>query len=215
MSEGKLIRWGGPAAVAGGLAYAAIGLLTVSIYVYEIFQGPVFEAHAFIHAFDAPMFLLLSVGLTGLYLLQKGRFGKAGKAGFFLALAGFALSFVGSVAIIVVGLAVSDEATLGVLDALAHPLPMLLYTVGSLLFGIATYRAGLLPRLAAVMVAVGPFSVFVAFGAGLKEWEPLVPMFITGLGWAWLGYSSLSSRDRETQDKSNAEDEIEAEPALR
>ena len=215
MSEEKLIRWGGPAAAAGGLAYAAIGLLTVSIYVYGVLQGPVFEAHAFIHAFDAPMFLLLSVGLTGLYLLQQGRFGKAGKAGFFLAFAGFALAFVGSVAIIVVGLTVSDEATLGVLDALAHPLPMLLYTVGSLLFGIATYRAGLLPRLAAVMVAVGPFSVFVAFGAGLKEWEPLVPMFMTGLSWAWLGYSSLSARNRETQDKPNAEDEIEAEPALR
>ena len=215
MSEEKLIRWGGPAAVAGGLAYAAMGLLTVSIYVYGIFHGPVFEAHAFIHAFDAPTFLLLTVGLTGLYLLQKGRFGKAGKAGFFLAFAGFALAFLASIAVIVVGLSVSDEATLGVLDVIAHPLPMLLYMLGSLLFGIATYRAGLLPRLAAAMVAVGPLSVFVAFGAGLKEWEPLVPIFITGLGWAWLGYSSLSARNQETQDKPNVEGEIEAEPALR
>jgi hypothetical protein len=60
MSTEKLIRWGGSAAVAGGLTYIAIGLLTVAIYVYKILQGPVFEAHAFIHAFDAPMFLLCS-----------------------------------------------------------------------------------------------------------------------------------------------------------
>lgn len=50
MSREKLIRWGGPAAVAGGLAYVAIGLLTAAIYAYGVLQGPVFEAHAFIHA---------------------------------------------------------------------------------------------------------------------------------------------------------------------
>lgn len=196
MSKEKLIRWGGPAAVAGGLAYVAIGLLTVVIYVYNVLQGPVFEAHAFIHAFDAPMFLLLLAGVTGLYLRQRNRFGKAGKTGFFLTFAGFGLAFVGSIAVIVVGVSVSDEATLGVLDALAHPLPMLLYMIGSLLFGVATYRAGILPRFAAVMVAVGPGLLFATFTVGLKTWEPLVWFFVIGLGWAWLGYALLSEQKK-------------------
>lgn len=210
----KMIRWGGPAAVAGGAAFLVTALMTVAIYVYKVLQGPVFEAHAFIHAFDAPTYLLLVVGLTGLYLLQKGRFGKVGKAGFFLTFLGFGLAFLASIAVIVVGLAVSDGATLGVLDALAHPLPMLLYMVGSLLFGIATYRAGLLPRLAAVMVAIGPVSLFLAFTAGLKEWEPLVPMFTIGLGWAWLGYSALSAREP-ARGEHDAEGDFAAEPAAR
>ncbi len=196
MSREKLVRWGGPAAIMGGLAYVAVALLTVAIYVYEMLRGPVFEAHAFIHAFDAPMFLLLVVGLTGLYLRQRDRLGKAGKAGFLLAFAGFGLAFVASIAVVVVGLTVGDEATLGVLDALAHPLPMLLYTIGSLLFGIATYRAGMLPRPAAAMVAVGPGLLFATFSAGLKTWEPLVPMFMIGLGWAWLGHALLSERKK-------------------
>lgn len=196
MSREKLIRWGGPAAVAGGLAYVAIGLLTAAIYAYGVLQGPVFEAHAFIHAFDAPMFLLLTVGLTGLYLRQRHRFGKMGKAGFFLAFAGFGVAFLASIAVIIVGVSVSDEATLGVLDALAHPLPMLLYMIGSLLFGISTYRAGILPRVAAVMVAVGPGLLFATFTVGLQTWEPLVWFFVVGLGWAWLGYALLSEQKK-------------------
>lgn len=128
------------------------------------------------------MFLLLTVGLTGLYLRQRHRFGKMGKAGFFLAFAGFGIAFLASIAVIIVGVSVSDEATLGVLDALAHPLPMLLYMIGSLLFGISTYRAGILPRVAAVMVAVGPGLLFATFTVGLQTWEPLVWFFMIGLG---------------------------------
>ncbi len=214
MSKEKLIRWGGPAAIMGGLAYAAGGLLFVAIYVYKVLQGPVFEAHAFIHAFDAPMFGLLTVGLTGLYLLQKGRFGKAGKAGFFLAFAGFGLGFLASLAVVVVGLAVGDEATLGVLDALAHPLPMLLYMIGSVLFGVDTYRAGMLPRVAAVMVAVGPASFPAIVMGGSQEWLLLVPFFVTGLGWAWLGYSALSAGEQ-FRGRLGVEDEVGAEPAVR
>lgn len=202
MSREKLIRWGGPAAVAGGLAYVAIGLLTVSIYsTLKLLQGPLFEAHAFIHSLDAPMFLLLTVGLTGLYLRQRHRFGKAGKAGFLLTFAGFGIAFLASIAVIVVGVTVSDEATLGVLDVLAHPLPQLLYTIGSLLFGVATYRAGMLPRVAAVMVAIGPSLLLAMMLSGLAGADRaflllLVPWAAIGLSWAWLGYALLSEQKR-------------------
>jgi hypothetical protein len=109
---------------------------------------------------------------------------------------------------------VGDEATLGMLDAIAHPLPMLLYMIGSLLFGIATLRAGMLPRLAAVMVAVGPAALFATFSIGLQTWEPLVPMLMTGLGWVWLGRSALYARKAARQ-RPEVEDEVGAEPAFR
>ncbi len=219
MSKEKLVRWGGPAAVAGGLAYVVVALLTVAIYLYKVLQGPVFEAHAFIHAFDAPMFGLLAIGLTGLYLCQRHRFGKAGKAGFFLAFAGFGLGFLASVAVVVVGLTVGDEATLGVLDLLAHPLPQLFYAIGSLLFGINTYRAGMLPRVAAVMVAVAPVLLLAMMMSGLVGPDqavlpPLTLFAATGFGWAWLGYSALSARDQ-VRERLGVEDEIGAEPAVR
>ena len=78
-----------------------------------------------------------------------------------------------------IGLAVSNEATLGILDVIAHPLAMLLYTVGSLIFGIATFRAGVLPRGAALLVAFGPIVLF-AMMSGLAGPDrsilpPLVP----------------------------------------
>lgn len=182
----------------GGTLFLMAAAATVLIYFVfaEAAKGTFFGQHSFIHMLDVPTFALLAMGAVGVYTRQKDRLGKAGKAGFLLAFAGFGLAFVASIAVVVVGLTVGDEATLGVLDALAHPLPMLLYTIGSLLFGIATYRAGMLPRPAAAMVAVGPGLLFATFSAGLKTWEPLVPMFMIGLGWAWLGHALLSERKK-------------------
>ncbi len=144
----KMIRWGGPAAMLGGVAYMATW---GAVYlIYDLFaeeaKGTFFGAHAFIHMLDVPTFALLLIGAVGVYLRQSGRLGKVGKAGFYLTVAGFGLSVAGGLTIIAVGLAVSDEATLGILDVVTHPLAHLLYAIGSLVFGIATFRAGVLPR---------------------------------------------------------------------
>jgi hypothetical protein len=104
---------------------------------------------------DAPMFLLLVVEALALYRRQKEHFGRLGKAGFYLIFGGFALAAIGGLAIIVVELSVGEEATLGVLDVVAHPLSMLLYAVGSVLFGIAAFRASVLPRAGALLLVVG------------------------------------------------------------
>lgn len=195
MSREGWDRHAGLAAMVGGALYfCAFG---AAYLIYDLFkeqaQGTFFGEHAFIHMLDAPMFALLALGTVGVFLRQRERFGLAGKAGFFLTFMGFALSVVGGLTIIVVGLAVSDEATLGILDVLAHPAAHVLYAVGSLLFGIATYRAGVLPRAGALMVAVGPIWLFVSFMAGLGQTVlPIVPVAVTALGWTWLGYALFS-----------------------
>jgi hypothetical protein len=193
MSREVLIRRGGPASSLGGALYfIAFG---AAYLIYSVFaeqaKDTFFGQHAFIRMVDAPMFALLALGAVGIFLRQKDRLGKVGKAGFFLTFLGFGLSVVGGLTIVVVGLAVSDEATLGILDVLAHPAAHVLYAVGSLLFGIATYRTRVLPRGGALLMAVGPIWLFASFMAGLggTVLPIVVPVAVTALGWMWLGYA--------------------------
>jgi hypothetical protein len=192
MNREKMVRYGGPAAILGGVMHV---LAFVAVYlIYFAFaeeaKGTFFGQHAFIHMIDVAMFALLAAGATGVYLSQSGLLGRIAKAGFFLTLAGFGLSVVGGLTIIVVGLAVSDEATLGVLDIITHPLAQLLYTLGSAIFGFALLRKGTLPKLGALLVAVGPLALFALFMTGNQQ--AVVPItasvVATGLGWATLGH---------------------------
>jgi hypothetical protein len=202
MSSLNLVRWGALAAMLGGALYLAI--LGANVLIYDLFmeqaKGTFFGEHAFIQMLDVPAFALLLIGTVGVYLRQSGRLGKVGKAGFYLTVAGFGLSVVGGLTIIAVGLTVSDEATLGILDVVTHPLAMFLYSVGSLIFGIATFRAGVLPRGAALLMASGPIWLFTMMMSGLVGPDrplvlPLVPWAATALGWAWLGYALHSERE--------------------
>jgi hypothetical protein len=201
----KLIRWGGPAAVLGGILFAAVfALINLMIYGLKVIRGAFLESHAFSHMLDAPMYLLLVVGVLALYLRQKERFGRLGKAGFYLTFGGFTLAAIGGLAIIVVGLSVGEEATLGVLDVLAHPLSMLQYSVGSVLFGIATFQANVLPRAGALLLTVGgPLwffgpAFFSSLINGSENWllvlPAMVPAVLFGGGWALLGYALLSEK---------------------
>ena len=150
MTREKMMRYGGPAAILGGamhvLAFVAVYLI-YSAFAKEA-KHTFFGQHAFIHMIDTTMFALLALGAIGVYLSQSGRLGRIAKTRFWLTLAGFGLSVAGGLTIIAVGLAVSDEATLGVLDIITHPLAQLLYTLGSAVFGIALFRKGTLPSKA-------------------------------------------------------------------
>ncbi len=92
-----------------------------------------------------------------------------------------------------VGLTVGDTATMGILDMIAHMLSHVFYALGSLLLGIATFRAGILPKAAAILMAVGPAWLFAMFMAGLNQSMVLLlpPVAATALGWMWLGYALL------------------------
>jgi hypothetical protein len=152
----RLIRWGGRAAVLGGILFAAVfALINLMIYGLKVLRGAFIESHAFAHILDAPMFLLPRRGSPDALPPSEGAFWAARKGWFYLTFGGFSLAAIGGLAIIVVGWSVGEEATLGVLDVLAHPLSMLLYSVGSVLFGIATFQASVLPRAGALLLAVG------------------------------------------------------------
>jgi hypothetical protein len=82
---------------------------------------------------------------------------------------------------------------LGVLPVLYWLAGFAGYMLGGLLFGIATFRAGVLPRWAAGLLAVaGPLGpVAVALLPHALERYVGVPL---GLALAWLGYALWSER---------------------
>jgi hypothetical protein len=73
--------------------------------------------------------------------------------------------------------------TLSVLGGLA-------FLIGLILFGIATMRAGVLPRWAGLLLIVGD----IVFGSGdfLGSTAPVVGAAITCAGLVWLGLTLLS-----------------------
>jgi hypothetical protein len=73
-----------------------------------------------------------------------------------------------------------------------------MYILGGLLFGIATFRAGILPRWTAGLLVVG--SVLAPVAALLPpQHEPKVAVPV-GIALAWLGYALWPERREQAAD---------------
>jgi hypothetical protein len=83
------------------------------------------------------------------------------------------------------------EMNIGALPAV-YGLIGILYMLGGVLFGIATFRAGILPRWAAVLLAVG--SAVTPLAALLPHALQRYAAVPVGLAIAWLGYGLLTER---------------------
>jgi len=201
----NIIRLAGVSAMAAGLCYIAVGMfhpLNDISYVTTI-------RWAIVHTLATAMGFFGLLGLAGLYARQVKESGWLGLAGFVLLslwlvittgftfaevfimpllvatapafVAGFLGSFSGAASAINMGI-------LPTLWTLTGPL----YIAGGLLFGIATIRAGLLPRwpagLLAIGVALSPVAALLP-----ARYEPLVAVPV-GLALTWLGYALFSER---------------------
>ncbi len=196
----KLIRYAGPAAVLGGALYIATFGMVYLIYglFEEQAEGTFFRDYDFIYTFYTPMYALLLLGTFGLYLQQRGYFGLMGRAGFYLTSLGFSLGAVGSAVIVAIGLTSGDGAAVGFPQFVAHALAHAFYATGSILLGTATFRAGVLPKAAAVMMGIGPAWQFALSLAGVDQSYLLLllPFAVTALGWMWLGYALLAEKEQ-------------------
>ncbi len=189
MAASNLIRWSGPAAMAAG------ALLIVAFLLTE------FVADDFFYLIGL-VFLLLLVALPGLQARQAGRSGLLGRIGFFASLLGTAFLVI---LFAVVGVA---EAFLGfdpegnAIAGLILIVSFIAFMVGVILFGIATARAGVLPRLAAVLLALGfplALAIDMLTGAFSSEEEsfplgPIIGFPIFAAGLIWLGYALWSEK---------------------
>jgi membrane protein implicated in regulation of membrane protease activity len=74
-----------------------------------------------------------------------------------------------------------------------------MYLLGPLLFGIATFRAGVLPRWAGALFVAGATLGPVGALLVAPEYQPLV-MVPNGLALAWLGYALVTERRQQTSE---------------
>jgi hypothetical protein len=201
----NLIRWSGPAAIAAGLSYALVGVFHPPNVVASVTT----TAWLIVHVLAMATSIFGLLGLSGLYARQAEKSGWLGLAGYLLlslwlalvlgfafvevfilpALATVAPTFVASwLAMFNGGDSAINLGSLPTLWLLTGPI----YILGGLLFGIATFRARILPRWAGVLLAVGtvmgPLAALVPLDLQPKVAVPV------GLALIWLGYSLWSEK---------------------
>ncbi len=189
MAASNLIRWSGPVAMAAG------ALLIVTFLLTE------FVADGFFYLIGLVL-LLLAVALPGLQARQADHSGLLGRIGFFVSLLAVAflvvLFAVVGVAEAFFGFEPEENAVAGLILMVSF----IAFMVGVILFGVATARAGVLPRLAAVLLALGfplALAIDMLTGAFSSEEEvfplgPIIGFPIFAAGLIWLGYALWSER---------------------
>ena len=201
----KLIRWAGLAAILAGILYIVIQLIHPPDNLASISTG----AMATSSYLTIAIALFGLIGIGGIYLRQVKEAGWLGLIGFlmlsFFWIATTAFNFAEAFilplltndapkyveGILGVFAGHASEVNLGVLPALA-PIAAGLYIFGGLLLGIATLRAGILPRWAAGMLIFGALAPLASSLLGHPTDRVLaVPM---GIALAWLGYALFFER---------------------
>lgn len=195
-----LTRGAAVAAILAGLAYIVIQF----IHPADVIESLSTQAWVNVHVLSFAEAILALVGVTGLYLYQSRKAGILGLVGYLMFGLFFILqaSFNFAEALIAPLIAVNApqlavdfvglfgrypaETDLGALAAV--PLVgLILYAGGALVFGIATLRARMLSRGAAILLivaaAVTPLAALLPHAI---ERMAAVPM---GIALVWLGYS--------------------------
>lgn len=212
ITSSKAIRWSGLAAMVSGLIYVAIQ----PIHPTDILSSVTTTQWAITHHLSIVMDLLAMLGITGIFARQVEKSGWLGLAGYLL-FSGFwafsvALHFIEAfISPVVVAEAPKFvEGLLGMvaghageinLGALPTVYGLLIgavgYVLGGLLFGIATFRARVLPRWAGGLLALGTLLPVLLSSVVNHPFDRLFAVPV-GLALAWLGYALFSERREET-----------------
>lgn len=210
LSATTLMRLAGAAAMVSGLGFVIVGLF------HQVNEPAVVTTATWINVHIVAMMMCITgmFGLTGLLARQVGRIGWLGLIGYgmFSLWMALVLSFSLVEAFVLPGLAAESPAFvagfLGMFSGSASAvdlgaMPALwdvsgpLFIIGSLLFGIATFRAHVLPRGAAALLAVG--ALLIPLGGFVSPELQSLVMVPIGLGLLWLGFALALERQAKTQ----------------
>jgi hypothetical protein len=206
ITTSNLIRWAGLSAVVGGFLFVGIQ----PVHPPEVLSSFTTSTWAIVHYVGVAMCFFILLGLTGIYARQVEESGWLGLVGFLL----FGLMWALTAAFqfaegLIVPLLVTDatkfvvgfegvtigspsEVSLAILPAV-YSLTSVLYLVGGVLFGIATFRAGVLPRWAGGGLAVGTVAPL-ALSLLLPHEFIRLAAVPAGIALALLGYALWSER---------------------
>jgi hypothetical protein len=206
ITASNIIRWSGLAAMTAGIIFIAIQ----PIHPSDVLAAVTTARWANVHYLSLAMDFLALFGITGLYARQAEQAGWCGLVGFLLfslfwafsaafhfveafispMLATEAPKFVAGLLGMVNG--IPNEVSLGAIPTVQGLTGFLGYMLGGLLFGIATFRAGILPRWAGGLLAIGAALTL----ARVVIPHPLdrIMAVPVGLALVWLGYMLWSER---------------------
>lgn len=209
MSTRSLYRLSGVALVVGGLLSGLSYLLRPAVSApVDLYTHPLFPVVSGLALAGA---LLLLLSLPGMYARQAARAGRLGLAGFLLFSTGLAAFDVGSNALynfipryLIENAGLVDwfvaeggfESRLGGGFMIYFLVGFMAINLGTILYGIATFRARVYPRAAALLIALAiPVTFVLSAVPGIGD-RPLVLLF-AGLIWCglWLcrGRSAVPS----------------------
>lgn len=194
MSSSNLIRWGGLAALVGGVLLVVLNILELVLFGGQADSAAVASgAWVVVEVAYILTGVLLILGLMGLYAHQAQQAGTLGLIAFVVAVAGTVMLAGADWSAAFLGPAVAESAP-EIVDAdpsgitlAGFILTMLLAALGWLLFGLASLQAGVLPRGAAVLLAIGAVLTFVLIFAELP-----LEVVVLGAAVAWMGYALWS-----------------------
>jgi hypothetical protein len=201
ITTSNLIRWAGLSAMAAGIIFAGIQ----PIHPPDVIESVNTDAFIIITSFKTIMSLFGLFGITGLYARHVEQTGWLGLIGYVLLTIFYAVvmcfTFTEPLILpLLTGVAPEFvESVLGMISGTGGPMDLgplptiwslisVAYLLGLLLFGIAIFRANILPRLAAGLLAIsGPLAILmVTLLPHQFERYAAIPM---GVALAWLGYA--------------------------
>lgn len=206
VTAANIIRWSGLAALGAGSLFIAVQ----AIHPLDVLSSVTTTRWAMVHYLSIVMDFLGLLGVAGLYARQVEKAGWLGLAGYLLFSIFWAVTLAFHFAeaffspVLATAAPAFVESFLGIVSSTPAemnlgPLPTiylangLCYLLGGLLLGIATFRAGILPRWAAGLLAFG--IVLPILGSSLVP-HPFDRIFALPVGFAlaWLGYALWAER---------------------
>jgi hypothetical protein len=164
----RLLRWCGMALIAAGVLMVIATLLHPSRETAATIVASESRLVA-AHVAYTLAWLLVLLGLPGLYAAQRGGMGRLGLVGFLTAFSGtYLIAVTGNFGFLAPVLAKQSPAVLDSINqyppvVIINGLAAILFMIGYVLFGVAMIRTPTLPRWAGILVAVGAPAHFAGF----------------------------------------------------